>query len=73
MEWRLALGLLQRGVVHAGVNNGVGKIDIPAFGLGPPPQSRGERDLRTRVKPWTSLVRSIVSAIKGPGCRNIRS
>ena len=29
---------LQRGVVHADQKNGVGEIDIPAFGLGPPPQ-----------------------------------
>jgi hypothetical protein len=31
-------GQTPRGVVHADQKNGVGKIDIPAFGLGPPPQ-----------------------------------
>jgi len=28
---------LQRGVVHADIQNGVGEIDILGFGLGPPP------------------------------------
>jgi hypothetical protein len=45
---RLDLSAIQRGVFHADPKNGVGEIDIPAFGLGPPPQMRGERDLRTR-------------------------
>ena len=40
-----------RGVVPADQKNGGGEIDTPAFGLGPPPRRRGERDLRTR-KTW---------------------
>src|SRR5579871_158591 len=40
-----------RGVVPADHKNGGGRIDTPAFGLGPPPRRRGERDLRTR-KTW---------------------
>jgi hypothetical protein len=43
-----SVAALQRGLVHADNKNGVGEIDIPAFGLGPPLHREGERDLRTR-------------------------